>query len=167
MTEVIIGILGLCAVLLGHLFQKRREFKSKIIEKKRSAYEKFFENFIKKINSLYPNENRDALDLDEQEMIVMSQLLLFAPDKLILMYISWIDDIKKDFNKTKATPSSQNKFGDLMLAIRNDILGKKSKLTVEQVNKLLPMCGEIEKLIKDNKFNAKVSEAYQNRDFDD
>jgi hypothetical protein len=171
MTEIFFGIVSMVAVLVGHLLQKQREFKVKLAEKKRAAYEKLFENFIKKVNKLNPEEKKDKIELDEQEMTVMSQLLLFVPDKEIRLYIKWIREIEKNFEKKdnlkeKELSPSQKEFGELLKSIRKDILGKKTKLTHGEVNALLPMCGKIEELIEREKTYTKIADNLHFREDD-
>lgn len=132
--ELLIAIIGAIGLLWKYLAQKKKEFDEKVSEQKRGAYSEFLTNFTESAIQIMYDQEVVGIEADRQRMLARDKLLLFANDKVIKKYHEWIeyaDTEGKDINKEVEI------FGELLIEIRKDILGK-SKVTKKEISNLNP-----------------------------
>lgn len=132
--ELLIAIIVAIGLLWKYLAQKRKEFDEKVSEQKRGAYSAFLTNFTETAIQIMHNQEIQGIEADRERMLARDKLLLFANDNVIKKYHEWVEynDIKNhDIDK------EVDIFGELLIEIRKDILGK-SKLTKDDIINLNP-----------------------------
>lgn len=132
--ELIIAIIGAFGLLWKYLAQKKKEFDAKVSEQKRTAYSEFLTNFTETALQIMYDQEVQGIEADRERMLARDKLLLFANDNVIKKYHEWVeyaDSDSKDINKEVEI------FGDLLIEIRKDILGK-SKVTRKEISNLNP-----------------------------
>ena len=128
--ELIIAIIGGIGLFWKYLAQKKKEFDEKVSEQKRTAYSEFLTNFTETALQIIYEKETKGIEQDRERMLTRDKLLLFANDSVIKKYHEWVectDDIDKEVEI----------FGELLIEIRKDILGK-SKVTKEEISNLNP-----------------------------
>jgi hypothetical protein len=132
--EIIVALIAVFGAVIPYLFQRNKELKLKIAEKKREAYTSFLRNFTETAVAVIHDEDVSGKDADRDRMLARDQLLLYGSDDVIKAYDAWLKyaDIEAhDLNKEGELVSL------VFLAIRKDLLGK-TKLTKEHLNNLNP-----------------------------
>jgi hypothetical protein len=132
--ELLITIIAAIGLFWKYLAQKKKEFDEKVSEQKRGAYSEFLTNFTETALQIMYDHEVDGIDADRERMLARDKLLLFANDNVIKKYHEWIEyaDIEeKDINREVEI------FGEILIEIRKDILGK-SKVTKEEISNLNP-----------------------------
>ena len=132
--ELLIAIIGAIGLLWKYLAQKKKEFDEKVSEQKRGAYSEFLTNFSETALKVMYNIETTGIDSDRERMLARDKLLLFANDDVIKKYHEWVeysDSENRDINREVEI------FGELLIEIRKDILGK-SKVTKEEISNLNP-----------------------------
>lgn len=133
-VELLIAVLGTIGLFWKYLTQKKKEFDEKVSEQKRGAYSEFLTNFTKTALQIMHNEKVDGIDADRERMLARDKLLLFANDNVIKKYHEWIEYSDTD---NRNIDKEVEIFGELLIEIRKDILGK-SKVTKEEISNLNP-----------------------------
>ena len=132
--EIIIALIAVFGAVIPYLFQKNKELKLKIADKKREAYSSFLKNFTEIAVAAVHEEDVSGKDADLDRMLARDQLLLYGSDDVIKAYDTWIKyaDIEKhDLDREGELVSC------IFLAIRKDLLGK-TKVTKEDLSNLNP-----------------------------
>ncbi len=132
--EIIIALIAVFGAVIPYLFQKNKELKLKIADKKREAYSSFLKNFTEIAAAIMHGEDVSGKDADLDRMLARDQLLLYGSDDVIKAYDAWVryaDMEKRDIDKEGELVSC------LFLAIRKDLLGK-TKVTKEDLGNLNP-----------------------------
>lgn len=135
-TEILVALIGATALLIGYLIQRKNELNLKITEKKKDAYAEFLNNFTETAVTIMHDKEIDQITSDRQRMHVRDQLLLYASDDVIKAYDNWIKYTDEN-PEGHGDNTEVGLFGNLLLEIRRDVLGK-TKLTVEDINNLNP-----------------------------
>ena len=132
--ELLIAIIGAIGLLWKYLAQKKKEFDEKVSEQKRGAYSEFLTNFTETAIQIMHDQEIQGIEADRERMLARDKLLLFANDSVLKKYHEWVEySDSKDSNIDKEVEI----FGELLIEIRKDILGK-SKLTKEEISNLNP-----------------------------
>ncbi|MFA4853460.1 MAG: hypothetical protein WC868_12035 [Bacteroidales bacterium] len=132
--ELLIAIIGAIGLLWKYLAQKKKEFDEKVSEQKRGAYSEFLTNFTETAIQIMYDQEIKGIEADRQRMLARDKLLLFANDSVIKKYHEWVEySDSKDSDIDKEVEI----FGELLIEIRKDILGK-SKVTKEEISNLNP-----------------------------
>ena len=132
--ELLIAIIVAFTLIWKYLTQKKKEFDEKVSEQKRKAYNEFLTNFTETAVQIMYDQEVSGMEADKERMLARDKLLLFANDAVIRKYHEWIefaDKEEKDIDKEVEI------FGELLIEIRKDILGK-SKVTKEEISNLNP-----------------------------
>ena len=132
--EIIIALIAVFGAVIPYLFQKNKELKLKIADKKREAYSSFLKNFTEIAVAVMHEEDVSGKDADLDRMLARDKLLLYGSDEVIKSYDAWVKyaDIKNhDMDKETELVSC------LFLAIRKDLLGK-TQVTAEDLSNLNP-----------------------------
>jgi len=132
--ELLIVIVGAFMLIWKYLTQKKREFDEKVSEQKRKAYNEFLTNFTETAVQIMYNQEVSGMEADKERMLARDKLLLFANDTVIKKYHEWIEFSDKE---GKDIDKEVEIFGELLIEIRKDILGK-SKVTKEEISNLNP-----------------------------
>jgi hypothetical protein len=138
-TEIIVALIAVFGAVIPYLFQRNKELKLKIAERKRDAYSNFLNNFTETSVAIMHGDDISGKDEDRKRMLARSQLLLYASDEVIKAYDAWIrfDDTEKS-DPQKHDFIEETKLVNLIfLAIRKDILGK-TNVTAEHLSNLNP-----------------------------
>ena len=132
--ELIIAIIGAIGLLWKYLAQKKKEFDEKVSEQKRKAYSEFLTNFTENAVQIMHDQEVKGIEADRQRMLARDKLLLYANDSVIKKYHVWVE-----YADSKGSDINQEVeiFGELLIEIRKDILGK-SKVTKEEISNLNP-----------------------------
>ena len=120
--------------VIPYLFQKNKELKLKIADKKREAYSSFLKSFTEIAVAIMHEEDVSGKDADLDRMLARDKLLLYGSDEVIKSYDAWVKyaDIENhDMDKETELVSC------LFLAIRKDLLGK-TQVTAEDLSNLNP-----------------------------
>jgi hypothetical protein len=132
--EIVVALIAVFGAVIPYLFQRNKELKLKIAEKKREAYTSFLSNFTETAVAVMHDEDVFGKDADRDRMMARDQLLLYASDDVIKAYDAWLryaDIEEHDLNKESELVSL------MFLAIRKDLLGK-TKVTKEDITNLNP-----------------------------
>ena len=132
--EIIIALIAVFGAVIPYLFQKNKELKLKIADKKREAYSSFLKNFTEVAAAIMYDEDISGKDADLDRMLARDKLLLYGSDEVIKSYDAWVkyaDIENRDMDKETELVSC------LFLAIRKDLLGK-TKVTAEDLSNLNP-----------------------------
>ena len=132
--EIIIALIAVFGAVIPYLFQKNKELKLKIADKKREAYSSFLKNFTEIAVAIMHEEDISGKDVDLDRMLARDKLLLYGSDEVIKSYDAWVKyaDIENcDMDKETELVSC------LFLAIRKDLLGK-TQVKAEDLSNLNP-----------------------------
>lgn len=132
--ELLIAIIGAFGLVWKYLAQKKKEFDGKVSEQKRIAYSGFLTNFTETALQIMHDKEIKGIESDRERMLARDKLLLYANDNVINKYHEWVeysDSEDSDINIEVEI------FGDLLIEIRKDILGK-SKVTKDEISNLNP-----------------------------
>jgi hypothetical protein len=135
--EIIVALIAVFGAVIPYLFQRNKEFKLKIADKKRDAYHNFLKNFTEMAVAIMHEKDVSGMESDKERMVARDQLLLYGSDDVIKAYDAWIrhaDVQENDLNK------EGDLIGSLFLSIRKDLLGK-TKVTKEEISNLNPFNG--------------------------
>ena len=133
--EITVALIAVFGVVLPYLFQRNKEYKLKLAEQKIAAYSEFLRDFTETAVLIMHNEEIESKDSDRQRMLARNQILLYGSDDVIKAY-----DKLVRFTDDGGEPGSDEDvalFGNLLLKIRQDIVGK-SKLTVDDISNMNP-----------------------------
>lgn len=137
LQPVIVALIAAISGLIGYSIQRNNELKLRITEKKRDAYVEFLKDFTETVVAIMHNKKINEVLSDRQRILARNQLLLYANDDVIKAYDDWIK--YTDENPERGGDDTEDElFGELLLKIRKDILGGKTKLTVETISNLNP-----------------------------
>ena len=132
--DLLIALIGAFVLVWKYLTQKQKEFDERIIENKRTAYSEFLRDFTRSAVNIMHDIDPDPLLDDKERMLARNQLLLYANDKVIKAYHTWIeysDSEGRDIDKEVEL------FGVILVEIRKDIHGK-SEVTEKEISNLNP-----------------------------
>ncbi len=137
LQPIIVAFIAAVSGLMGYLIQRNNELKLRITEKKRDAYIEFLKDFTETVVAIMHDKKINEVQADRQRILARNQLLLYASDDVIKAYDDWVR--YTDENPEKRGDDTEDElFGKVLLKIREDILGGKTKLTVEEISNLNP-----------------------------
>jgi len=132
--QFLIALAPLFILVFKYLTQKQKEFAERIIENKRTAYSEFLKNFTERAVKIMHDKDVDNAKEDRERMLARNQLLLYANDKVIQAYHTWVDYSDRENSNVN---TEVELFGKLLIAIRKDIHGE-TKVTDEEISNLNP-----------------------------
>jgi hypothetical protein len=134
--EIVVALIAVFGVVIPYLVQRNKEYKLKLAEQKIAAYSEFLRDFTETSVLIAHDEKVDNKDADRRRIMARNQILLYGSDDVIKAYDKWV--IFTDENQ-KASGSDEDValFGNLLLTIRQDIVGK-TKVTVQEISNLNP-----------------------------
>lgn len=132
--EIIIALIAVFGAIIPYLIQRKKEYTLKLVENKTAAYSEFLQDFTETA-LLVMHDNKIDKKKDRQRMLARNKILLYGSDEVIKAYDKWVlyadEENDHDIDKEVAL------FGDLLLKIRQDIVGKTS-VNVDDINNLNP-----------------------------
>ena len=133
--EIIVALIAVFGVVLPYLIQRNKEYKLKLAEQKIAAYSEFLRDFTETAVLIMHNEKTDGKKFDRQRMLARNQVLLYGSDDVIKTYDKWV--MFTDSGGKGGSDEDVVLFGNLLLKIRQDIVGK-TKVTVNDISNLNP-----------------------------
>lgn len=133
--EIIVALIAVFGVVLPYLGQRNKEHKLKLAEQKIAAYSEFLRDFTETVVLIQHGKKVGGKDANRQRMLARNQILLYGSDNVIKAY----DKVVKFTDDGGEAGSSEEValFGNLLLKIRQDIVGK-TKVTVDDISNLNP-----------------------------
>ncbi len=133
--EITVALIAVFGVVLPYLFQRNKEYKLKLAEQKIAAYSEFLRDFTETAVLIMHDEEIEGKDSDRQRMLARNQILLYGSDDVIKAY----DKLVRFTDEGGEAGSNEDVtlFGNLLLKIRQDIVGK-TKVTVDDISNLNP-----------------------------
>ena len=133
--EIIVALIAVFGVVLPYLGQRNKEYRLKLAEQKIAAYSEFLRDFTETAILVMHDEEMASKDLDRQRMMARNQILLYGSDDVIKAYDKWV--VFTDTGGKGGSDGDVALFGNLLLEIRQDIVGK-TKVTVDDISNLNP-----------------------------
>ncbi len=133
--EIIVALIAVFGVVLPYLGQRNKEYKLKLAEQKIAAYSEFLRDFTETAVLIMHDQKVGSKALDRQRMLARNQILLYGSDDVIKAYDKWV--IFTDNSEKGGSDEDVALFGNLLLKIRQDIVGK-TKVTVDDISNLNP-----------------------------
>lgn len=133
--EIIIALIAVFGVVLPYLGQRNKEYKLKLAEQKIAAYSEFLRDFTETAVLIMHDQKVGSKALDRQRMLARNQILLYGSDDVIKAYDKWV--MFRDSSGKGGSDEDVVLFGNLLLKIRQDIVGK-TKVTVDDISNLNP-----------------------------
>lgn len=133
--EIIVALIAVFGVVLPYLGQRNKEYKLKLAEQKIAAYSEFLRDFTETAVLIMHDQKIGSKDLDRKRMLARNQILLYGSDDVIKAYDKWV--IFTDSGGKSGSDEDVVLFGNLLLKIRQDIVGK-TKVTVNDISNLNP-----------------------------
>ena len=133
--EIIVALIAVFGIVLPYLIQRNKEYKLKLAEQKIAAYSEFLRDFTETAILIMHDEEIGGKKFDRQRMLARNQILLYGSDAVIKAYDKWV--IFTDNSGKGGSDEDVALFGNLLLKIRQDIVGK-TKVTVDDISNLNP-----------------------------
>lgn len=133
--EIVVALIAVFGVVVPYWIQKNKEYKLKLAEQKISAYSEFLRDFTKTAVMIAHDEEVDSKDADRQRIQARNKILLYGSDDVIKAYDKWV--LFTDNGGKGGSDEDVALFGNLLLKIRKDIMGK-TKVTVNEIDNLNP-----------------------------
>lgn len=124
---IFIAIIAAISVLGGYVLQRRNELKLKIVEQKKIAYMDFLVEFA--VGAIPGRETT----VTEKLLTTRTRLMLYAGDNVVKAFANWTNHRTNVMRQ--GDDVDKKNFGNLLLEIRKDVLGK-TDLTNEEVKAL-------------------------------
>jgi hypothetical protein len=133
--EIIVALIAVVGVVFPYLSQRKKEYKLKLAERKIAAYSEFLRDFTETVVLIQHGKKVGGKDADRQRILARNQILLYGSDDVIKAYdklVKFTDD-----GGEAGSDEEVALFGNLLLKIRQDIVGK-TKVTVDDISNLNP-----------------------------
>lgn len=133
--EIVVALIAVFGVVIPYLMQRNKEYKLKLAEQKIAAYSEFLRDFTETAVLIQHGEEVESKAADSQRILARNQLLLYGSDDVIKAYDKWVR-FSDDGGKAGSDEDAAL-FGNLLLTIRQDIVGR-TKVTVNEISNLNP-----------------------------
>jgi len=133
--EIVVALIAVFGVVIPYLVQRNKEYKLKLAEQKIAAYAGFLRDFTETAVLIVHDEEVKGKDADRRRILARNQILLYGSDDVIKAYDRWVKFA--DENQNHGSDEEVTLFGDLLLKIRKDIVGR-TKVTVHEISNLNP-----------------------------
>ena len=133
--EIVVALIAVFGVVIPYLVQRNKEYKLKLAEQKIAAYSEFLRDFTETAVLIAHDEEVAGKDADRRRIMARNQILLYGSDDVIKAYDKWV--VFTDENQKAGSDEDVALFGDLLLKIRQDIVGT-TKVTVHEISNLNP-----------------------------
>ena len=134
--EIVVALIAVFGVVVPYLIQRNKEYRLKLAEQKIAAYSEFLRDFTETAVMIAHDEEIDSKAADRQRIMARNQILLYGSDDVIQAYDKWVRFSDKNQN-AGGSQEDVTLFGDLLLKIRQDIVGR-TKVTVQEISNLNP-----------------------------
>jgi hypothetical protein len=129
--EIVVALIAVFGVVIPYLVQRNKEYRLKLAEQKIAAYSEFLRDFTETAVLIAHDEEVEGKDADRRRIMARNQILLYGSDDVIKAYDKWV--VFTDENQKAGSDEDVALFGDLLLKIRQDIVGT-TKVTVHEIS---------------------------------
>jgi hypothetical protein len=134
--EIVVALIAVFGVVIPYLVQRNKEYKLRLAEQKIAAYSEFLRDFTETAVMIAHDEEIDSKAADRQRIMARNQILLYGSDDVIQAYDKWVRFSDENQN-AGGSQEDVTLFGDLLLKIRQDIVGR-TKVTAQEISNLNP-----------------------------
>ncbi|WP_445749946.1 hypothetical protein [Polaribacter sp.] len=131
-SEYILWLLGVIVLGLGYIikiqYEKIKEIKSQLSEKKYELYLKIYTVFFELVEKKAKNEN-PAKKIENLISEIKKEMFIYAPDNIVKKFLEW----NNNDNNEKNTLKRLDFFNELLVMIRKDMGNPKSKITKDDL----------------------------------
>lgn len=127
-SEVLVSLLslliGALVLIIKNQYDKNREIRNQLNEKKHIFYRSIFEFFFDLFKEQLKLQTNDQNELKKKLIAIKMDIYIYAPDKVAKKFLQW----NKFLDKYPNNPQHLELFLELFILIRKDI-GHKTSLT--------------------------------------